>query len=98
MVRVTKEDIVKISRIANISLADSEVQALMSDVQNVLDYASSLQDIAQRYSSVAPFPKQINVMREDSSVVTDNQALLSLAPVREENFFVVPVIIKQDKA
>ena len=39
-------------------------------------------------------PKNVNVMKDDLVIPSDPEPLLSLAPQREENYYVVPTILK----
>lgn len=65
------------------------------EVEGVLNYASSLYDIAQQGQVMAPLSKNVNVMRADEIKPSNAEVILASAPEREETFFVVPKIIKQ---
>lgn len=93
MVKITKEEVLKLAAISQISVDETEIEALMSKLQAVLTYASDLKKIADN-AQPQPLPKNINVMREDVIIKTDPELLLSRAPVREENYYVVPMILK----
>lgn len=72
-----------------------EIDQLASEIEAVLEYASSLQAIAQSVGSVEEELVCRNVMRDDVVIEDDREALLDQAPEREGDYFVVPKIIKQ---
>lgn len=93
MIKVTREEILKLGRIANISINEEEISALTEKLQAVLSYAAYLKEIAAQ-QSCGPMPKNSNVMRNDEVIPTPAEPLLALAPQREDHFFVVPMILK----
>ena len=94
MTHITKEEILKLAKASNIDVSDKEMPELIKRLEGVLSYASCLKDVAQQCESVE-LPKQTNVMRDDVVKEATVEPLLELAPEREENYYVVPVIIKQ---
>lgn len=93
MVKITREDVLKLGTISNISISEDEIPALVDKLQAVLSYADCLKEAAGQQQGIA-MPKQSNVTRPDVVIPTPAEPLLALAPQREENFFVVPTIIK----
>ncbi len=93
MIKITREDVLKLGKIANISITEEEIAPLIDKLQAVLSYASNLKNVAEAVSC-EPLPQQSNVMRDDEVVTTPAEPLLALAPQREEHFFVVPMILK----
>ena len=93
MVKITREDVLKLGTISNITIHEHEIEPMVEKLQAVLSYAVHLKDIAAQHK-VVQLPVQSNVMRPDVVIPTDPEPLLELAPQREENFYVVPVIIK----
>lgn len=82
---------------SNILLYEDEAEQLAHDLEAVLTYASSLQSIAesnQQQEEGVPSPKNSNVMRDDLIKTASCESVLSLAPEREGDYFVVPKIIK----
>lgn len=92
MLKVTSAEIEKLAHISNISIAAPEVEKLATQVSQILQYASFLKDVAAQ-SQNYPLPQNSNVMRQDVPRNCDAQKILALAPEREEDYFVVPVII-----
>lgn len=95
MVKITKDEILKLAQMSKIEVSDSEISILAQKIDAVLSYASSLSQIVQG-STQSAMPFNINVMREDVIIPTDPELLLRLAPARQDNYFVVPVILKND--
>lgn len=81
---------------SKIHLQASEVEQLAEQLEAVLNYASGLQEIARVHSVTPALPKNSNVMRPDVVVKTDSAPLLAQAPEREDNYFVVPKILKNN--
>ena len=89
---ITKEEIKKIAQLSHIDLSETEVINTMKHVDAVLAYAARVQEIAKDID--VPFLKNSNIEREDVIASTDAQTILTQAPEREGDFFVVPVIIE----
>ena len=93
MVKITKEDVLRLGAISQIRVQEDEIPALISKLEAVLSYASHLKEVAAT-AHPESLPKNVNVMRADEIIKTDPELILSQAPVREENYFVVPRILK----
>ncbi|MBA2307697.1 aspartyl/glutamyl-tRNA amidotransferase subunit C [Candidatus Dependentiae bacterium] len=94
MVHMSREDLLKLGRSSSLHLTEDEIPLLMNNLQTVLSYAAALKDMAETYAGLA-MPKNSNVMRDDKAIPTPAEPLLAEAPQREDNYFVVPVILKQ---
>jgi len=94
MARISREEILKLARAANIHLTEDEIPQLLHRLESVLSYASYLKEVADEHEG-AQLTTLYNVVREDAAVQQSSESLLELAPEREGNFYVVPVILKQ---
>ncbi len=92
---ITKEEVLKIAKISQIAVNSEQVQKLTNDIEAVLEYASFLDKIAS-VKQISVQEKNTNVFRSDISIKFYSEPLLNQAPSREENYFVVPAIIKQN--
>lgn len=97
MAHITEQEVVHLANLARIKIEPDEVKQLTHELEAVLAYAESLQDIAKHCS----LPQDgadcsMNVMRDDVVVRYDAELILAQAPEREEDYFVVPRIIKRD--
>lgn len=91
MIKISKEELLKIAQISQLKLYDHEIESLIQQLQGVLTYAERVQQVVSEVEY--PANKQVNVMREDVVISSDNEVLLEDAPEHEEGYFVVPKII-----
>ncbi len=91
MTIISKEEVLKIAKISRIAIHDNEIDSIKKHLQEVLSYAERVQEIAQQIEE--PSNRNINVFREDSVAAVPIEPIMSQAPVREGNFFVVPSIL-----
>lgn len=94
MAQITREELLKLAQISHINVSDSDADKLVKEIAEILQYASFLQEVAKN-KNPEYMPQNINIMRDDFVAKTDPEPLLANAPERQENFFVVPVILKQ---
>jgi aspartyl/glutamyl-tRNA(Asn/Gln) amidotransferase C subunit len=94
MPRITKEEIIKLSKISHIEIYEHEINALALELEAVLNYAACLDTIADKNNG-QPVPKNSNIMREDTIYPSSADKILAQAPATEEHYFVVPAILKQ---
>ena len=93
MKKISKEELLKLAHISRLELDEQEIPDLMQQMQDVLSYAERVTEVVNSVIGEEPSSKNINVFREDVVDRTDAESILAQAPEREENFFVVPVII-----
>ena len=94
MIHISREEILRLAKAAHISFTEEEIPALVSRLESFISYASYLKEIAAEHDG-APMPKLSNVTRPDEAKPVPVEPLLDLAPARDENYYVVPVILKQ---
>lgn len=94
MVTITREEVIKLARISQISVHEDEIPGLITELEAVLAYASGLKAIADAHPDVHPLPKNKNIMRSDIPVLFDSEEILAQAPERESHYFVVPAVLK----
>lgn len=95
MAIVTKEDVLKIARMSNITIHDHEIEPLVARLESVLNYAARVQEIAIDVD--VPPSKNINILREDVAIRFDADLIMARAPESEEHYFVVPAILESNK-
>jgi len=76
-----------------VSLHEDEVEPMIKRLEGVLSYAECVQEIAADIEE--PSNKNVNVFREDVVVRTESEKILAQSPEREDDYFVVPVIIEK---
>ena len=93
---ITREDVLHLAELSNISLNDAQIEPLIKDLDNIVNYFSQLDEL--NTENVEPtyqcFDMQ-NVWRED--VIEDFEAnredLLSLTVEGEDNQIKVPKVL-----
>jgi len=91
MVKITKEEVLKIAHLSKIAVNEQEVENIVRQLQDVLSYAERVQDIAKEVD--IPTSKNINVDRQDVVISSDPKKILEQAPQAEDGYFVVPKIL-----
>ncbi len=85
-----------IAKLARIAVSDSEAEALVPELNNILGWVEQLQEVD--VSEVEPMTAVIpNHLRLRDDVVTDGgvrDKVLANAPVAEHGFFAVPKVIE----
>jgi aspartyl/glutamyl-tRNA(Asn/Gln) amidotransferase C subunit len=91
MDKITKNEALKIASFTKLTINDNEIDAVVQRLQDVLEYAIRVQDMAKDVD--IPSSKNINRQREDIAVFFDSQKILEQAPESQDNYFVVPKIL-----
>lgn len=92
MTKITREEVLKLAALSKIEILDSEIDAITQQLQSVLSYAESVQDIAG--DADIESDKNVNVFAQDIVSKTDCGPILKQAPECEDNFFVVPKVLE----
>jgi aspartyl/glutamyl-tRNA(Asn/Gln) amidotransferase C subunit len=91
---ITQQELLKLATLSCIKLEPQEVEPLRESLEAVLGYASRLKDVAAQYPDITPEQKLSNIFRPDVAVLC-TEPIVECAQAHENNYFVVPVIIKQ---
>jgi aspartyl/glutamyl-tRNA(Asn/Gln) amidotransferase C subunit len=91
---ITQEELLKLAKLSCIKLEPHEVEPLRESLDAVLGYASRLKDVAEKYPDITAQQKLSNVFRPDVATLC-TEPIVECAQAHENNYFVVPVIIKQ---
>lgn len=94
MAKITKEEVLKIARMSKMTLHESEIEKIITELDAVLSYAERVSEIASDVE--INVEKNINKFRDDQVVPTDYQPIMSQAPSSEDNYFIVPKILDND--
>ena len=97
---MTKEEVIHLAKLSKLELSPTEIESFTEEISAILDYVSTVQDIAGEDSSVEPQVGVVhNVFRKD---VVTNEAdeytkdLLAEMPATEGRFMVVKKILNTD--
>ncbi|HSW76634.1 MAG TPA: Asp-tRNA(Asn)/Glu-tRNA(Gln) amidotransferase subunit GatC [Candidatus Saccharimonadales bacterium] len=89
MSKVTREEVKKLAELTKVSFQEHELDGIIQQLNDVLDYAQRVVQIAQEQVDI-PSCKNINCNRADIIKPTDVAPILAQAPQQEDNYFVVP--------
>lgn len=89
---ISREEALKIAYISRLSLEEHEIEPVLKQLTEVLAYAQRVQDLATELEE-QPSNKNVNFMRDDLVQPSHPEILLSRAPEREDQYFVVPRIL-----
>lgn len=97
-VMLSREEVLRIAKLARLSLCDEEVTEFQSRLTKVLDHMKDLDTLSL---SRAEFPKHIPQdalkLREDArSQWSNRDALLKNAPVAKDNHFGIPIVVEKE--
>lgn len=95
MQKITLNELMKLAHMAMLSISEHEnvIPGLINRLETLIEYVSGLQELVKNHNEFV-LPHNINILREDKVIVFDYKVILALAPEREENYFVVPMILK----
>ncbi len=96
MARISKDDVVHLSHLSNLSLTDDEVESLQGDLEKILNYVGDLSGI--NTEGVEPTyqvndPQNVDRADEVIDYGVDRQALLATAPEQLDDQIKVPKVI-----
>jgi aspartyl-tRNA(Asn)/glutamyl-tRNA(Gln) amidotransferase subunit C len=98
MVKITKDDVLKVARLSHISIHDDELEKVVDQLQSVLSYAAQISDCTDGLLNKQDNKSHgCNILRPDVAVTTNSEPILEAAPEREGSYFVVPAIIEAGK-
>lgn len=95
MEEITKKELLSLAHLSRLHLDEAEIPGLIKQIQDVLNYSQGVKKAAQLGSGKELRAKNINVVREDVTQEQHPEPILAQAPEREQDFFVVPVIIEK---
>lgn len=87
---VTHEDILKIARLAKLSVKPEELDGLTKDMNSIIEFADAVNSVAATDSDFDNINNLANVFREDEVVPSfDREEILKNAPNQEGGYFLV---------
>ena len=94
--KITREEIDHLAMLSNFSLNDAEADSLGSDLNQIIDYISQLDELdTEGVEPTYQVFEMENVWRDDEikTQEADRSALLALAPEQQENQIKVPKVL-----
>ena len=93
--KVSKEEILHIAKLADLTLNDNEVETYLEHLQDILEFANTVNNAPVEGLDITIGANEAkNVFRKDEvQIFEDRQALLQNAPEKEQNMFKIPKVI-----
>lgn len=93
--KVSKEEILHIANLAQLTLEENEVEKYMENLQDILDFANIVNNAPVENLDVTIGANEAkNVFRKDEvKRFEDTEALLQNAESKEQNMFKIPKVI-----
>jgi aspartyl-tRNA(Asn)/glutamyl-tRNA(Gln) amidotransferase subunit C len=92
---LSKEEVIKISKLARIELTEKEVEKFQKELSTVLDYVDELKKVdVEGLEEVSQVTGLINVQRDDKVEAAENhKEILSQAPEIKDGYYKVKAIL-----
>lgn len=93
--KISKEEILHIANLADLNIADDEIEKYALNLQDILNFANIVNNApVENLDITIGANEKKNVFRKDEiNVFEDNEALLQNAPEKEQNMFKIPKVI-----
>ncbi|MEZ4777137.1 MAG: Asp-tRNA(Asn)/Glu-tRNA(Gln) amidotransferase subunit GatC [Bacteroidia bacterium] len=95
--QITDELLQKLATLSKLEIPDTEMAQLRGDFQGMLDFIDKLQEV--NTDEVAPLihiTEEVNRLRPDEpEPPLSQEEVLKNAPSRNENYFLVPKVVKK---
>jgi aspartyl/glutamyl-tRNA(Asn/Gln) amidotransferase C subunit len=89
---IQKEEVLKLAQLSMLRFTDQEVTVLTRDFKEFLGYVQEIMTVDVLPNSESN--RRFNVFREDKVINKDREDILSQAPARSNDYFVVPKILE----
>ncbi len=93
--KISKEEILHIANLAQLTLEDSEVEKYMENLQDILNFANIVNNAPVEGLDVTiGANEEKNIFREDKvKIFEDTSSLLQNAPEQDRNMFKIPKVL-----
>ncbi len=97
--KVSKKEVEKIASLARLSLSEKELESRTNDMNNILNYMDSLNEInTDGVEELLNVHDLNNSLREDEySNSISKKDVLKNSPSKNENYIEVPLTVKKDR-
>lgn len=92
---ISKEEILHIADLADLELAEEDIEKYMLNLQDILNFANIVNNApVEGLDITVGANEKKNIFRKDEiKVFEDNEALLQNAPSKELNMFKIPKVL-----
>ena len=95
MMQVSKEEILHIANLADLTLEENEIEKYRENLQEILNFADIVNNANTENLDITIGTNEAkNVFRKDEvKIFEDNEALLRNAPSEEQHMFKIPKVL-----
>ena len=92
---VSKEELLHIANLAQLTLKDDEIDSYLANLQDILNFAEVVNNapVDNLDITIGANEAKNRFRKDDIKVFEDNEALLANAPSKEMNMFKIPKVI-----
>lgn len=97
--KVTNELVEQLAHLARLEFSDAEKESLKEDLQRMISFVEKLNEVdTEGIEPLLHIGKEVNVLRDDEvkGSITREEALMN-SPEKNEQFFLVPKVIKKQQ-
>ena len=92
--KISREEIIHIAKLANLNLTDAEIDKYTNDMEDILNFANTVNNVDTNGVDETIGTDSYNVFRKDEIVQSfDRETLLQNAPSQDEGMFRIPKVI-----
>ena len=92
--KISREEIIHIAKLANLNLTDAEIDKYTNDMEDILNFANTVNNVDTNGVDETIGTDSYNVFRKDEIVESiDRETLLQNAPSQDEGMFRIPKVI-----
>ena len=92
--KISREEIIHIAKLANLNLTDAEIDKYTNDMEDILNFANTVNNVDTEGVDETIGTDSYNVFRKDEvRECTDREELLKNAPSQDEGMFRIPKVI-----
>lgn len=94
--KVSKEELLHIAKLADLNIADEEIDNYLKNLEEILNYADVVNKVStQGLKETTGENENCNVFRKDEVKVFENhEGLIQNAPEQERGMFKIPKVIQ----
>ena len=95
--KINREKIQKLANLSRLNLSDSEIQDMLGDLQEILNFIDKLATInTDKIQPLTHIHQKTNIYREDNVTSVDiKRAILNNAPNHDSDYIKVPKVLKR---
>ena len=92
--KISREEIIHIAKLANLNLTDAEIDKYTNDMEDILNFANTVNNVDTNGVDETIGTDSYNVFRKDEIIEPeDRETLLQNAPSQDEGMFRIPKVI-----